>query len=72
LGESAAGGEQKSAVLRVFRQQAFHQLKAEGQGFAHQVGVVVGGESGSAAGQGIAELVDGDFLEGASGGCERK
>ena len=38
---------------RAFRQQAFDELEAEGDGGLDQFGVVVGGEGGAASGQGV-------------------
>src|SRR5208283_1624382 len=57
-------------MLGAFLQQAFHQLQAERNGALDQFGIIVAGVSGSPAGEGVAQLVDGDPLDPASGECE--
>jgi hypothetical protein len=47
-GEAAAGRLKQPAVPRCFREQRLHQFQAEGYGFADRVGIVMGGENGSA------------------------
>jgi hypothetical protein len=59
-------------MLRAFRQKAFHQFQTEGQRLTHQIRIIVGSKSSSTAGEGIAQFVDRNFLDGASSSRSRE
>ena len=54
-------------MVGAFGQQAFQQLEAVGNGAFDQLGIVIGREGVTAAGQRVAELVDGNFFQGTAG-----
>ncbi|MFM1942405.1 MAG: hypothetical protein RI897_1387 [Verrucomicrobiota bacterium] len=68
LGEAAGGGEEEFFVFRAFGEEAFHEFEAEGDGGFDEFGVVIGGEGGTAGGEGITDHIDGHAFGGAAGG----
>ena len=67
FGECTGGGEEQRFMARAFAQQTFHEFEAERCSGFDEVGVIVAGKGGAAAGEGIADLVDGETFEGAAG-----
>jgi hypothetical protein len=63
LGETGGGGEEESFVIGVFGEDALHQFEAERDGGFDQIGVIVGGKGGTAPGEGIADLIDGEAFD---------
>src|SRR5207244_10178811 len=59
LGEAPGTGQKKTGMARTLGKQAFNQLEAERRGVAYQVGIVVAGIDAAAAGERVAEFVDG-------------
>src|SRR6516162_8272964 len=61
--KAAGGGEEQALMSWAFGQKALDELEAEREGVPYQLRVAVRGKRASAAGQGVAELVDGDPLD---------
>ena len=67
LREAAGKGLEQFAVLRRLDEQRLHELEAERRGGADEVGVIIRGEAAAAVGERVAELVDGEPLDGTAG-----